>query len=313
MSDQVGTTSSSRSSSSQPRVGTRRALLAGAMGGIAAAAAGAFGRVSPARADGENIQVGGEYGTAQSVTWLQNGTNTNEVFRAESTAGGTALHGKSNAFIGVLGEGPSAYGVYGTSTSGYGVYGNSSTNNGVFGNSSAGFGVHGSGAGGVRGIGTSGIGIYGSSSTNNGVRGLSTDGDGVYAFSTNGGGVFGQSNHGIGVRGLSASVQGVRGEGAIGVEGVSDNKYAWGVGGHNNNATKGIGVWGEANAAGGIGVAGHSANGRGGRFSGKKAQLRLSPSSRATHPGTGAKGDVFVDASARLWFCRGGSTWVRLA
>jgi hypothetical protein len=71
------------------------------------------------------------------------------------------------------------------------------------------------------------------------------------------------------------------------------------------------GVYGVANAAAGVGVAGTSALGRGGQFSGKKAQLRLVPSTAASHPSTGAKGDVFVDTSGRLWFYNG-ATWLRI-
>ena len=63
----------------------------------------------------------------------------------------------------------------------------------------------------------------------------------------------------------------------------------------------------------GPGVHGQSAGGRGGRFRGPKAQIRLDPASASTHPASGSAGDLFVDKSKRLWFCRGGSKWVRLA
>jgi hypothetical protein len=59
-------------------------------------------------------------------------------------------------------------------------------------------------------------------------------------------------------------------------------------------------------------VFGESVEGRGGRFKGKKAQIRLHPSTDATHPTSGSGGDLFVDASKRLWFCKGGTSWVRL-
>jgi hypothetical protein len=32
-----------------------------------------------------------------------------------------------------------------------------------------------------------------------------------------------------------------------------------------------------------------------------------------SHPGSGAKGDLFVDTSGRLWFCKGGMSWKQLA
>ena len=63
----------------------------------------------------------------------------------------------------------------------------------------------------------------------------------------------------------------------------------------------------------GDGVYGDSALGRGGHFRGKKAQVKLEPSAAATHPASGQRGDLFVDKSGRLWFCKGGTTWVKLA
>jgi hypothetical protein len=80
-------------------------------------------------------------------------------------------------------------------------------------------------------------------------------------FGTNSGiGVEGLSGSGVGVVGRSDSVQGIIGTGAIGVEGSSNNQYAWGVGG-SNTAIGGIGVWGQATGSGSRGVAGYSAAG----------------------------------------------------
>jgi len=62
----------------------------------------------------------------------------------------------------------------------------------------------------------------------------------------------------------------------------------------------------------GSGVYGESREGRGGLFVGLKAQIRLRPSTAATHPSSGQAGDLFVDATKRLWFCKGGSTWALL-
>ena len=73
----------------------------------------------------------------------------------------------------------------------------------------------------------------------------------------------------------------------------------------------GHGTWGKA-AGFGDGVYGESANGRGGHFKGKKAQLRLDPSTAATHPSSGAAGAIFLDKSKRLWLCKGGTSWVRI-
>ena len=71
------------------------------------------------------------------------------------------------------------------------------------------------------------------------------------------------------------------------------------------------GVLGSSASA--TGVVGTSALGRGGSFSGARAQVRLSPSKRPTHPDTGLAGDLFLDRSRRLWLCRGTTDWTRLA
>jgi hypothetical protein len=52
---------------------------------------------------------------------------------------------------------------------------------------------------------------------------------------------------------------------------------------------------------------------RGGLFAGKVAQVRLLPSSSASHPSSGSLGDLFLDKGGRLWFCKGGTTWKQLA
>ena len=63
----------------------------------------------------------------------------------------------------------------------------------------------------------------------------------------------------------------------------------------------------------GDGLKGESKNGRGAVLIGKKAQLRLQPSSATRHPKTGTKGDLFVDSTGRLWFCKGTTAWRKLA
>jgi len=59
-------------------------------------------------------------------------------------------------------------------------------------------------------------------------------------------------------------------------------------------------------------VYGHADDGRGGVFSGDTAQIQLQAPSASSHPASGALGDLFVDNHKRLWFCKGGATWVRL-
>jgi hypothetical protein len=60
------------------------------------------------------------------------------------------------------------------------------------------------------------------------------------------------------------------------------------------------------------GVYGIGVHGRGGVFQGDRAQVRLVPSNALSHPASGAIGDLFVDKKKRLWFCQGGTTWVRI-
>jgi hypothetical protein len=60
-----------------------------------------------------------------------------------------------------------------------------------------------------------------------------------------------------------------------------------------------------------VGQAG--ATGRGAQLSGGAAQLQLMPSTASTHPSGGKLGDLFLDKSGRLWFCKGGTTWKQIA
>jgi len=63
----------------------------------------------------------------------------------------------------------------------------------------------------------------------------------------------------------------------------------------------------------GAGVEGQSVYGVGGRFAGKTAQVHLVPAAASTHPESGEAGQLFVDKANRLWYCRGGRDWSRLA
>ncbi|MDQ1510394.1 MAG: hypothetical protein QOG50_2238 [Actinomycetota bacterium] len=63
----------------------------------------------------------------------------------------------------------------------------------------------------------------------------------------------------------------------------------------------------------GPGLEALSSKGVGASFQGKTAQIELVPSSDASHPASGTGGQLFVDSSKRLWFCRGGTNWQRLA
>jgi hypothetical protein len=159
-------------------------------------------------------------------------------------------------------------------------------------------------------------------------RNIST-GQGLWGHSTDGIGVEGTSHHDIGVKGTAiandrVSVHGIKhsstGPSVQGTNEYMSNVYAtiygltygFGPGVFGENTKSGGGVSGIARGTG-SGVYAQSDNGRGGTFTGKKGQLRLIPSSAANHPTSGRAGDIFLDASKRLWLCKGGTTWVRIA
>jgi hypothetical protein len=166
---------------------SRRALLAGALGGLGALAASAIGRASPVRAaNNDPITVGNAF-TGTSTTTISNSSNSNSVFEAASSAGGAGVLGTSN----------SSYGVAGSSASGNGVYGQSSSSNGVWGES------FNAGASGVYGENTNhGYGVAGRSNAAPLISGIdasallgdnTADGIGVWARSAHGIGLFAEA------------------------------------------------------------------------------------------------------------------------
>jgi hypothetical protein len=102
-----------------------------------------------------------------------------------------------------------------------------------------------------------------------------------------------------------------------------------GPGLHGRGEGSGQGVWGQIADATkaqsailgttegtGAAVEGKSIKGRGGVFQGKKAQVRLVASTATNKPSTGTRGDLFVDSSGRLWYCKTSAVstgWVQLA
>jgi len=79
-----------------------------------------------------------------------------------------------------------------------------------------------------------------------------------------------------------------------------------------NTGSKSVAVRAQTTGPG-IGIEASSALGIGARFAGKVAPLQLVPSAAASHPATGTAGELFVDHSNRLWFCKGGTNWHQLA
>lgn len=185
-----------------PTTRSRRALLAGALGGIGAWTASAIGRAGPARAaNGETVTVGGSF----------DGTTTTTI--TKSGSGSAAIAGKSTGGYGLYGESSSAYGVYAWSTSGWAVYGQTITGIGVVGSSSATdmAAIQGQNAGHSTGVlGYSGdevppaakakTGVYGHAaqdSSSRGVWGRANAGQGVRGQATSGVGVYGKATTGL--------------------------------------------------------------------------------------------------------------------
>jgi hypothetical protein len=79
-----------------------------------------------------------------------------------------------------------------------------------------------------------------------------------------------------------------------------------------NSANKSAAIRGQTTGLG-SGVEGVSTLGIGGRFSGRTAHIELVPSKASSHPTEGEAGQLFVDSSSRLWYCKGGKSWHQLA
>jgi hypothetical protein len=133
------------------------------------------------------------------------------------------------------------------------------------------------------------VGLALSASGSNGANAIdasSDKGTAVAAASTSGKGITGNSTSNTGVAGTSVAGAGV-----------------------NGHSSSNFGVLGTSVKNAGMRGAGT----RGGIFSGPLAQVQLVPGTAASHPASGAAGDLYVDKSHRLWFCRGGASWKQLA
>ena len=140
----------------------------------------------------------------------------------------------------------------------------------------------------------------------NGVYGYTTaaGGNAVVGIAAGGGvGVRGRSNSGSGLEAASTS-----GRGAV-IQSAT-NQALWAKITQSNNPKAAF----RAETPGaGPAINAVSALGAGGLFSGKTAQIQLVPSTASTHPASGTAGQLFVDKSNRLWFCKGGTSWHQLA
>jgi hypothetical protein len=305
---------------------SRRDILVGALGGVAASIAATLAgahRVLAAGDDGKTIHVGDSLTDVRSETLLENASNDNALLVV--LGNGAALTARSASSHAISGLGDTDHGIVGTTyASGHagvvgkglaghgsrdstGVYGavttdvvaNPSPNTAVFGYNSEPNGTA------VYGQATNMQSpTYGVVGTVLGQQGVAVIGRAVNEVA-GGTGVWGQSNSGsgVGVRGYAWDGYGKNGRFGTGVLGSS--------GSHNLPPTPraNTGVMGAAGGSGCVGVYGTAPTGRGGQFSGGKAQLRLMPSRATTHPSSGALGDLFLDKGGRLWFCKGGTVW----
>jgi hypothetical protein len=249
---------------------SRRTLLAGALGALAATVATALGRPAPAdAAAGSTLVIGSEANNAGSAN-TQLLTNSSVVaFKLLQQGPGTALMGYATPASGAT------RGVYGRTDSpnGFGVQGRNA-------------GAAGSGAA-VQAIGGNNIGVdastdnntrYAVKGVNNGVNGTAIFGD-----SAGGTGVYGNAPSGTGVRGVSSGGYGMYGSSSSGVGVVGGSSTYFGVAGGSSSGTgvrgsssSGAGVWGESDSGYGVyaysgynaAVYGYSVNSYAGYFQG---------------------------------------------
>jgi len=170
---------------------SRRAIIAGALGGVGAWALAGIGRASPVHAEGQAVVVGGEYTDATSVTYIKNSSNTDDAIKGESGSSGTGVYGKSSSGRGVYGESASSFGVSGASVDGIGVFAGSQNGTAL---QASGF--------------STGVVAQGNST---GVSAASTTGTGLSATSDTGIGANIHSNHSIALAASSPDDEAIHG------------------------------------------------------------------------------------------------------
>jgi len=152
------------------------------------------------------------------------------------------------------------------------------------------------------------LGVAGSASTASaGVAGVGTS-FGVYGLGEQYG-VYGKASGQSSV-GVGAQATGIR---CIGTFANAVGAGSVGVEAGGETAISATGTKHGILAAGGSGNGVSASGSRGGRFRGTAAAINLAPAAHASHPVSGSAGDLVVDRHHRLWFCKGGRTWVRLA
>ena len=211
---------------------SRRAVLAGALGGVAAAAASSLIRPSSVDATDHSPLVVGEPNTATLQTTLNSSAGSGTTFLATATGTGTAVSGTGNAGRGVTGITQTGVAVRAAAFgSGSGVQASSTTGTGLLTTSTSGVALRASSGAQAADISSSSTGapslVSKSTGGTIGVVGLGANfapaayPDGVGVLGDNpdisGVGVWGRSSSGTGLLGDSDSGYGLEGYGAVGV------------------------------------------------------------------------------------------------
>jgi hypothetical protein len=259
-----------------------RVLGAAAVGVVGAAALVDATAGQAAAADGNPVTAGAVTTAEEATTLEYNGAaNPGVVFLANATAFDAGASDYAAALAGWGGSNEVPHGIYGYSE------------------------ATGS-AGGDAVIGLR-VGFPGS-----GVHGIAYSDDAYAVLAEN----FGETGVGVSATGGTGVTAFGR---TIGVSSTGDTTGVSATGGttgvHAAGKTAVQATGSGANAVG-VSAGASGSGGRGAVFSGAAAQARLLPGTGASHPKSGERGDLYVDTTGRLWFCKSGgtsATWHQLA
>ena len=182
---------------------SRRALLAGVIGGVGAWAMSAVGRANPVRAGVDGDVVLGAANTTTTETTITNTSGGSFALKGIASGSGVGVYGQSASGVGVNGYADSGWAVYAFASSGRGIYSHCGTGVGVYADNNAageaasvgwnkadGTGVLGySSATGSLPVGKPKTGVFGyaaQDSSSRGVWGESPAGIGLYGRTTTG-------------------------------------------------------------------------------------------------------------------------------
>ncbi len=261
----------------EPQSSRRQLLRLGTAAALGAGSLAVAGGRPAGAAIGDPVLLGSISNDAVGTSTVVSSTTSAATFGAvntsPSTAAGTAaISGLATGGHGVLGVAGSGVGVRGETTSGWGIVG-VTTDNGTAMQAQAGAGV----------IGRCFVATILSASNYHPAILASTSGTGHAIEASN-----------------TASKPTINADNT----GTGHAVYGQATSG------SGAGIYGD-HSGDGPGVRGRSVNGRGGKFSGAKAQIQLVKG--GARPSSGAAGDIFFDSASKLWVCKGGKSWVQIA